>query len=145
MDECCSNKGREIAALAAQAGQRRVLQIVLMINAVMFLIEFTGGVIAGSSALMADSVDMLCDAFVYVLSLFALSRGPRWEAGAGVAKGVIILCFAMAVVVEVVLKVLYGVPPSSLLMLIFGTLALAEHNAPKLRPNFGPSSLGLRD
>lgn len=124
MDECCSNKGKEIAALSLKAGQRRVLLWVLAINALMFVIEFTAGYIANSSALMADAVDMLGDAVVYVLSLFALHRGARWEAGAALAKGCIILAFFIGIVVEIGYKLSNGVPPSSGLMLLFGLLAL---------------------
>lgn len=127
MDDCCSKKRNELAALAARRDQRRVLVIVLVINAVMFLFEFGGGLVAGSSALMADSVDMLGDAFVYALSLFALSRGPRWEAGAALAKGFIILGFGIAVLTELATKIVHGVPPSSRLMLAVGSVALVAN------------------
>ncbi len=123
-DDCCSRKGDTIAQLGRKADQRRVLIIVMVINFVMFVAEFGGGVFARSSALMADSVDMLGDAVVYALSLYALSRGPRWEAGAALAKGGIILVFGIAVVFEIVGKVINGVPPSSTLMLAFGSAAL---------------------
>jgi Co/Zn/Cd efflux system component len=129
MDECCSKKGGEIARFAQQRDQRRVLLAVLTINAIMFVVEFGAGLAAGSSALMADSVDMLGDALVYALSLFALSRGPRWEAGAALAKGLIILGFGLAVLVELAFKLAHGVPPSSRLMLIFGGLALTANLA----------------
>lgn len=91
MHDCCQNKTQEIAQLRGK--QARVLKIVLGINAAMFVIEFTAGVVAHSTALMADSVDMLGDALVYALSLYVIDRGPRWRAGAAVAKGVIILAF----------------------------------------------------
>lgn len=120
MDECCSNKGKEIAALALKAEQRRVLMLVLAINATMFFVEFTAGYMASSSSLMADSVDMLGDALVYVLSLFALHRGIRWEAGAALAKGLIIMAFFVLIVIETGLKIFYGTTPISSLMLIFG-------------------------
>lgn len=126
-DDCCSRKGDAIAALAQKREQRRVLIIVLLINAAMFAIEFTGGWIANSSALMADSVDMFGDAFVYALSLYALHRGPRWEAGAAIAKGMIILIFGIFVIAEIADKIVNGVPPSSGLMLLFGSLALAAN------------------
>lgn len=126
-DDCCSKKGDTIAALAVRSEQRRVLITVMLINVVMFAVEFSGGLIAGSSALMADSVDMFGDAFVYALSLYALNRGPRWEAGAAVAKGVIILLFGILVLAEIADKVVNGVPPSSELMLLFGTFALAAN------------------
>lgn len=123
-DDCCSRKGDTIAQLGRKADQRRVLIVVMAINFFMFVAEFGGGVFARSSALMADSVDMLGDAVVYALSLYALSRGPRWEAGTALAKGGIILVFGIAVVFEIFDKIVNGVPPSSLLMLAFGSAAL---------------------
>ena len=128
-DDCCSKKGDALTELAAKADQRRVLIVVMVINLVMFGVEFGGGLAARSSALMADSVDMLGDAFVYALSLYALHRGARWEAGAAIAKGAIILVFGVAVIVEIADKVVNGVPPSSTLMLTFGGLALAANVA----------------
>lgn len=124
MDHCCSKKGDALAALATHAAQRRVLTVVMAINLAMFILEFGGGLAARSSALMADSADMLGDAVVYALSLYALSRGPRWQAGAALAKGLMILTLAFAVVVEIVRKFFSGVEPSSLLMLGFGVMAL---------------------
>ena len=70
---------------------------------------------------------MLGDALVYVLSLYALSRGARWEAGAALTKGGIILVFGLAVGVEIADRIIHGVPPSSTLMLVFGSLALAAN------------------
>lgn len=126
-DDCCSKKGETLAQLAAKKDQRRVLIIVMIINLAMFFAEFGGGVVARSSALMADSVDMLGDAFVYALSIYALHRGARWEAGAAIAKGGIILVFGVAVIVEIVDKIANGVPPSSSLMLSFGELSLVAN------------------
>lgn len=126
-DDCCSRKGDTITELGRKAEQRRVLIAVMLINFAMFIIEFGGGLFARSSALMADSVDMLGDAVVYALSLYALSRGPRWEAGAALAKGGIILVFGLAVVAEIANKIVNGVPPSSTLMLGFGSAALAAN------------------
>lgn len=126
-DDCCSDKGETIAALAQKREQRRVLIVVMLINFVMFAVEFGGGLIADSSALMADSVDMLGDAFVYALSLYALNRGSRWEAGAAIAKGVVILLFGFLIIAEIADKIVDGVPPSSDLMLLFGSLALAAN------------------
>lgn len=125
--DCCSKKSDTLAELAAREDQRRVLIIVMVINLAMFFAEFSGGLIARSSALMADSVDMLGDAIVYALSLYALHRGPRWEAGAAIAKGVIILAFGVAVLVEITNKIIYGVPPSSGLMMAVGGVALAAN------------------
>lgn len=113
--------------MAGEARQRRVLTAVLVVNAAMFFVEFGAGVFAGSAALMADSVDMLGDAFVYGLSLYALSRGARWKAGAALAKGGFILVFGLGVLVEVAIKLATNVPPSSPVMLEVGGLALVAN------------------
>ncbi|MGW8192177.1 cation transporter [Sphingomonas hominis] len=126
-DHCCSAKRDTIAELGRKASQRRVLIAVMLINLAMFVAEFGGGLVARSSALMADSVDMFGDAVVYALSLYALKRGARWEAGAALAKGGIILAFGLAVIVEIGDKIVNGVPPSSSLMLTFGGIALAAN------------------
>ena len=123
-DDCCSEKGQELERLAGQFEQRRVLLIVLFINAIMFVAEFGAGVIAGSTALMADASDMLGDALVYGVSLYAISRSNRWKAGAAAFKGVFILLLALAIVVNILVKISSGVPPSSTLMLVFGGAAL---------------------
>lgn len=127
MDDCCSHKGHELERLARQKDQRRVLNIVLVVNAAMFVLEFGAGVIAGSASLMADAVDMLGDALVYGLSLYALDRGARWQASAALFKGGFILLFGLGVLVEIGVKLSTGVPPSSPLMLGFGALALVAN------------------
>ena len=126
-DHCCAGKGKELERLARQAEQRRVLQMVLAINAAMFVAEFTAGAIAGSAALMADSVDMLGDALVYGLSIYALSRSERWKGGAALAKGIFILAFGLGIAIDIVTKIQSGIPPSSTLMLVFGSIALAAN------------------
>lgn len=128
-DECCSAKGKELEALVRQGDQRRMLVIVLLINAVMFLAEFGAGVVAGSTALMADASDMLGDALVYGVSIYAISRSDRWKAGAATLKGVVILLLAVGIVINIIVKVSSGVPPSSTLMLVFGGLALIANLA----------------
>jgi cation diffusion facilitator family transporter len=127
MDDCCSAKGCELESLARQGAQRRVLIAVLLINAIMFFVEFGAGLVAGSASLMADAVDMLGDAFVYGLSLYALSRGARWKAGAALAKGGFILILGLGVLAEVTIKLLGGVPPSSPVMIAVGGAALAAN------------------
>lgn len=126
-DDCCSSKAEEIAALGSIAGVRRVLQIVLAINLTMFFAEFTAGVLARSTALMADSVDMLGDALVYILSLYALERSLRWRAGAALAKGVIIAAFGIWLFAEVLIKIVSGGTPTASTMGLFGAIALVAN------------------
>ena len=126
-DDCCASKGKELERLATQADQRRVLIIVLLINAVMFVAEFGAGLVAGSTALMADATDMLGDALVYGVSLFALTRSDRWKAGAALFKGGFILLLGVGIVINVAIKLSSGVPPLSTLMLMFGGAALVAN------------------
>lgn len=59
MADCC-DKTCEIEALRKTQGA--TLKTVLAINAVMFVIELIAGLIAGSTALLSDSLDNLGDA-----------------------------------------------------------------------------------
>jgi len=126
-DSCCSQKSVELERLADQADQRRVLVAVLAINAIMFVVEFGAGAIAGSTALMADAADMLGDALVYGVSIYALARSDRWKAGAAMFKGAFILLLGAGIVLNVATKIQSGVPPSSMLMLAVGSLALVAN------------------
>jgi Co/Zn/Cd efflux system component len=75
--DCC---GRELAR--ATGAERRTLIVILLLNAAMFLVEFSAGLLSGSTALLADSLDRLADAMVYALGLFALGLAPHWRARA---------------------------------------------------------------
>lgn len=127
VDDCCAAKSDEISLLAQHADIKRVLVIVLCINFAMFLAEFSAGLAASSTALMADAVDMLGDALVYVLSLYALGRGQRWQAGAALTKGVVIALLGLSIAVEALYKMAHGVVPIAGTMVLFGTLALAAN------------------
>ena len=134
-DDCCSKKGETLTELARKKDQRRVLVIVMVINLAMFFAEFGGGLVARSSALMADSVDMLGDAFVYALSLYALHRGARWEAGAAIAKGGIILVFGIAVIVEIADKAeLFANPRHPYTQALLASVPVANPKMKRLKP-----------
>src|SRR5688572_32084696 len=83
--------------------------------------------IADSAALMADSVDMLGDGLVYGISLYALERSLRWRAGMALIKAGFILTLGLGVIIDIALKVVWGGPPASGLMLVFGTMALVAN------------------
>jgi Co/Zn/Cd efflux system component len=63
------------------------LVVVLLINAVMFLVEGGAGVLAQSTSLLADALDMLGDALVHGFTLFVLARSARWQASVALATG----------------------------------------------------------
>ena len=126
-ESCCTSKAIELEQLARQSAQRRVLIVVLAINSIMFVLEFGAGLVAGSTALMADASDMLGDALVYGVSIYALARSNAWKAAAGMIKGMFILILGIGAGVNAIIKVGSGIPPSSSLMLLFGGLALVAN------------------
>lgn len=121
MSDCCEIRGD------VPYRQRRVLQVVLWVNAAMFVGEFAAGLVAHSTALLADSVDMLGDAIVYGFSLYVVARGAQWQARAALLKGAIMAAFGVGVLVEVVLKLARGLTPAADLMSGVGVVALAAN------------------
>lgn len=122
---CCEDSACAVGQL--QARQSRTLKWVLLINSVMFGVEFGAGLAAGSVALMADSLDMLGDALVYTLSLYAVTRGLRWKAGAALVKGLVMAGFGLFVLGQVAYRIFNAVPPEAATMGAVGLLALAAN------------------
>lgn len=125
MASCCENKSCEIESL--RQSHSRVLWIVLVINAAMFIVEGIAGVVAKSTSLQADALDMFGDALVYGFSLFVLAKSVRWQAGAALAKGVFMLVFGFGVLAQAVYKMIVPVMPSVETMGIVGAVALAAN------------------
>jgi Co/Zn/Cd efflux system component len=120
-DACCEQE--TLQELASR--HRSVLRAVFAINALLFAVEGGGGLLAGSSALVGDSLDMLGDALVYGASLYVVGRSARAQAGVAVAKGVVMGVLGLAVIAGTALKLARdGVPEPELIGGI-GALALA--------------------
>ena len=111
----------------ANRQERRILIIVLLINAGMFVAEFSAGLLSGSTALLADSLDMLADAVVYALGLFALGRASHWRARAALTSGVFQLLLGLGVAVEAIWKMAADSLPDAATMGLFGVLALVAN------------------
>jgi cation diffusion facilitator family transporter len=123
--DCCNDK--ECAIEALQSRQAGTLRIVLAINAVMFVVEFTAGLVARSTALLADSLDNLGDATTYGLSLYAVARGSRSKAKVALFKSVLILAAALFVMGQVAYSIAHPVIPVFETMGIVSLLALAAN------------------
>jgi len=109
MTDCCSDK--ECAIEGLKARQSVPLKIVLAINAVMFVVELTSGLLARSTALLSDSLDNLGDALTYGASLYAVSGGARSKAKVALFKGGLILTAGLFVLGQVIYGALHpGVP-----------------------------------
>jgi cation diffusion facilitator family transporter len=117
-NECSSNPGH------TNRHERRILIIVLLINAGMFVAEFSAGLVSGSTALLADSLDMLADALIYALGLFALGRAKYWRARTALTSGILQLLLGLGVAAEAIWKTVADGLPDAATMGLFGAIAL---------------------
>ena len=127
MDDCCIHKASAVERLRER--QATTLRLVLVANAMMFVVELVSGLLAGSVALLADSLDMLGDALVYGFSLYVVARGPVWKARAAVAKAAVMGLFGAFVFGQLVYKLAYPQLPTVETMGVVGALALAVNGA----------------
>lgn len=104
-----------------------MLWAVLGINAAMFVVELSAGLFAGSVALQADSLDMLGDTLVYGFSLAVVAGSLRARARAAQLKGWIMMAFGVAVLAQIVVKILRGGPPDPLVVSATGFLAFVAN------------------
>lgn len=109
--------------------ERTTLVAVLAINAVMFVVEAAAGWIAESTGLLADSLDMLADAGVYGVSLWAVGRSAGLRRAAGTASGYIQLTLGLVVLAEAVRRWLGHSEPWSTAMIVVGGVALLANLA----------------
>ena len=109
---------------ASSSAEKRVLIIALILNAGMFIAEFGAGILSHSTALLADSLDMLADAFVYAMSLFALGRAQHWRHRAALVNGSLELIIGLGILIEAISKVFLDILPHAGIMGIFGIAAL---------------------
>ena len=121
MTECCTLEVRS-------EKMRKALWIALWINLIVFGGQLLAAIIANSSALLADSIDMIGDVMAYAISLYAFNRGDKWVAKAALFKGIIIVVLASIVAVDASKKffIIESIPSSSL-MIIFSLIGLAAN------------------
>ncbi|MEM9908986.1 MAG: cation diffusion facilitator family transporter [Cyanobacteria bacterium P01_D01_bin.44] len=112
---------------ADSVAQRSVLRYLLLINAAMFGLEVFTGILAQSTALIADSLDMLADATVYGISLYAVGRSGRYKKRAAYLSGILQMTLAGLVLLEVIRKFVSGSQPASTLMMGIGLVALTAN------------------
>ena len=107
------------------AAQKRVLWIALLLNAVMFVVEVTTGILVNSAGLVADGLDMLSDAAVYAVALIAIGSSLRFKANAAMVSGLVLLALGIGLIVEVVRRFFEGGTPDGVWMIAVSVVALA--------------------
>lgn len=120
MSDCCNDScGGELTG-----EKRKILLIVLVLNGLMFVIEFSLGWLAASTGLMADSLDMLADAVVYLISFLVVQGSMKQKASAALVNGCLQFLLVLLVVYSVISHFLAGTVPDSLSMGWVAALAL---------------------
>ena len=124
MSDCSCQDTASACATSGDRALRRVLWLVMGLNAALFIAEFGVGLWADSSALMADSLDALGDAGIYFLTLVVMAGSIRQRAGASMLKGVLQGAFGLFVIVEVIRRAIEGDLPDAGLMTVMSLVAL---------------------
>jgi cation diffusion facilitator family transporter len=106
---------------------KRVLWVVIAINAVMFVIEIAAGRLAGSQALQADALDFLGDTLTYGLSLAVIGASLKTRATAAFLKGASLMLMGLWVFGSTAYQVLILGLPQAEIMAGIGFLALAAN------------------
>lgn len=126
MSNCC---GTNVAFDGCSPGFRRALLIVIIINAVMFVVEMLAGAAAQSQALKADALDFLADSVTYGLSLWVIGKSVTWRANAARIKGYSLLLMGVFVLGMALYRAVFVAQPEAELMGGIALLALAANLA----------------
>ena len=128
MSSCCHDTDcAEIDTRRGDPSFRRVLWIVLAINASMFVVEIVAGLAAGSASLQADALDFLGDSANYAISLFVVGMALRFRSMAALTKGIAMGIFGLWVIGTVVWHSIAGTVPEPMTMGVVGLAALAAN------------------
>ena len=125
MSDSCGHTSCDVEKL--QARQSKTLKLVLGINLGMFVVEFAAGIMARSTALLGDSLDMLGDALVYGFSLYVVSRNDAWKAGSAFIKSLVMAFFGLFVLAAAAYHLLYPAIPQFETIGLIGLLALTAN------------------
>lgn len=107
--------------------QSRVLYKLLAINAAMFVIEIVLGIVSESTALIADSLDMLADATVYGIGIYAVGKPMLVKIKAAHVSGFTEALLGVSVLLDILRRFIWGSDPESVLMMSVGLLALVAN------------------
>lgn len=107
----------------AERVQKRVLLIVFVLNAGLFVMLGIGGLAADSSALIANAVDNASDALVYLVSFLAIGRAMIWKQRAARLSGMLLLVFAAGVLLDAGRRWWMGTEPIGPTMMVLAVIA----------------------
>jgi len=105
--------------------QKRTLLIVFALNLLLFVSLGAAGLMADSSALIANAVDNLSDTAVYAISWLAVGKSAKLKGAAARFSGVMLLVFAAAVLIDAVRRPFFGPEPIGVTMIVMAAFAAA--------------------
>jgi Co/Zn/Cd efflux system component len=110
-----------------RGAESKVLKQLLAINAFMFVGELTAGVIAQSTGLIADSLDMFADAAVYGMSFYAVGKALSYKISAAKFSGYLQVLLALMALSEIIRRFFYGSEPEAPAMVLVAFAALVAN------------------
>ena len=107
--------------------QKTVLYWLLAIIASMFVFEIGFGWLSESTALIADSLDMLADAIVYAIALYAVGKSIQHKANAALVSGYFQLGLGLLILLDIARRLYGESEPHSWFMIGIGSVALVAN------------------
>jgi Co/Zn/Cd efflux system component len=123
-DGCCDC---EVDTRALQARQRRILAVVLAINAATFVMMIVAAASSGASSLLSGALDNLGDALTYALSFAVVGSTARAKAKVALFKGLLITGAAVGVAAQIAWHLLDVAVPVVQTMSVAAILNLAAN------------------
>lgn len=114
--DCCE---KQIVVDALHKRERRVLTIVLAINAATFVLMVAAAIQGRSASLLSGGLDNLGDALTYAASLAVVGSTLQVKARVAMFKSALILSAAVAVAIQIVWRLAHPATP------IFETIGVA--------------------
>jgi len=118
MAGCCNHKA-DFTGLSS--AYKRILMIVITINAIMFCVEMFAGVQSNSQALQADALDFLGDTLTYGISLWVIGKSLQLRSRVALLKGISLLLMAGWILTSTLYKFWFMQTPDAAMM---GSIAI---------------------
>lgn len=122
-----SEESSETLSEEDHSDERRVLILLLAINGFMFVAELAAGIIGDSMGLISDSFDMIADASVYAISLFAVGKSLKVKRLSARVNGSFQVVIGLGILYEVVRRFQTGSDPEPSYMILVSLVALAAN------------------
>ena len=126
MSGCCDHDHIDHQALQVKSF-RRALWLVLLINGIMFIAEFSSAFFAGSVALQADALDFLGDTVTYAITLMAMSYSLKVRASVALFKGLSLGILGLWIYGQTIYFIFNGQVPSYEIMGTMGVIAFTAN------------------